>query len=73
MRCEVYVILDRCKGCNLCIHFCPQHILVESEKVNKRGCHYPELLKGSNKKCTGCGNCDLFCPDFAIFIKKIKD
>jgi len=46
---------------------------VESEKVNKRGCHYPELLKGSNKKCTGCGNCDLFCPDFAIFIKKIKD
>ena len=55
---------ERCKGCDLCIHVCPQNILERSKGVSKKGLHYVVLTDAS--KCTGCGMCVLMCPDSAI-------
>ena len=62
------IIIDEtyCKGCGICIHFCPKHALAVSRNVNSRGYYTPRVVDGG--ECTGCRQCELFCPDFAIFI-----
>ncbi|MCK4801495.1 MAG: 4Fe-4S binding protein [Anaerolineales bacterium] len=63
----VNIIDDRCKGCGFCIEFCPQNILVISNRTNTKGYHPPEVISGMN--CINCGLCALLCPDFAIYIE----
>ncbi len=46
-----------CKGCNICVAFCPKHVL--SLRAGKVFEERPEL-------CIGCRMCELRCPDFAI-------
>jgi 2-oxoglutarate ferredoxin oxidoreductase subunit delta len=71
-RGQVYIIPDRCKGCNLCIHFCPQGILQESAKTNTKGYHYPETIHSSDKYCVNCEFCTMVCPEFAIYTQEVK-
>ncbi|VBB06847.1 Hypothetical protein LUCI_2084 [Lucifera butyrica] len=47
-----------CKGCGICVSFCPQKIL----GLNELGKIY---IKDADK-CIRCGQCELRCPDFAI-------
>jgi len=54
-----------CKGCGICIRFCPKHALQFSKEVNSRGFYTPCVIA---EQCTDCGQCELFCPDFAIFV-----
>ena len=70
MKQESIVIIDAgyCKGCGICIHFCPKQILDLAPEVNKLGYHPPIVVDGG--ECNGCRQCELFCPDFAIFIIK---
>ena len=63
---DILVIEDRCKGCLFCIEFCPKDILEESEKLNVRGVHPPQVK--DIELCVGCGICEELCPDFAIFL-----
>ncbi len=54
----------RCKGCGICVEFCPTAVL--------------ELVDGKAKvmhleKCTACNMCDLRCPDFAITVEEKVD
>lgn len=65
------VIIDqvRCKGCQLCVNFCPQHVLVMEElQLNAKGYH-PAKLDEADSHCTGCAICALVCPDacFTVF------
>jgi MinD superfamily P-loop ATPase containing an inserted ferredoxin domain len=46
-----------CKGCGICVAFCPKKVLVIKE--GKVFAERPEL-------CIGCRMCELRCPDFAI-------
>ncbi len=55
---------ELCKGCGLCIFYCPDNALAQSEKFNKGG-HHPVQWKG---ECSGCGRCYLVCPHHAIEI-----
>lgn len=55
-----------CKGCSICIEFCPKGILVLSETINKHGYYPPLVVKVED--CHGCRLCELLCPEFAIFI-----
>ncbi|MFH1786265.1 MAG: 4Fe-4S binding protein [archaeon] len=59
---------DRCKGCGLCIHFCPVKILKRSGRLNKRG-QYPAEIT-DQKKCISCKMCAIICPDTAIEVFK---
>ena len=71
---EVYVVEERCKGCGLCIAFCPKHVLVQSDRINEKGYHPPELVeRPPTDICIGCGMCERICPDFAIFVKTDND
>jgi 2-oxoglutarate ferredoxin oxidoreductase subunit delta len=64
-RGEVHVFDNWCKGCGLCIEFCPQGVLVLGLD-NRPKPIYPE-------NCTACRWCELHCPDFAIFVTEYED
>ena len=63
----VYVIPERCKGCEICIMYCPQDVLQISEQCNAKGYHYPDIVPGRDSACVHCEFCTLVCPEFAIF------
>jgi 2-oxoglutarate ferredoxin oxidoreductase subunit delta len=67
---QIYLIPERCKGCHLCIQFCPKSVLYESETVNAKGYHLPEVKDGKEGSCVHCEFCSLVCPEFAIFTKE---
>jgi len=55
-----------CKGCELCINACPQHVMaIDMESLTPKGYH-PVMLTGDG--CTGCGICALVCPDAALTV-----
>ena len=62
------IVIDEklCKGCSICIHFCPKHVLELSKEVNSYGYYMPSVVEGAD--CSDCQQCQLLCPDFAIFI-----
>lgn len=71
-RGQVFVIPERCKGCRLCIEFCPHDVLRETEGINAKGYHYPEIAPGKETACIHCEFCTLVCPEFAIYTQSIE-
>ncbi len=63
----VYLIPERCKGCELCVRFCPQKVLAVSSAKNAKGYSYPEVAPGKEDACVHCEFCSLVCPEFAIY------
>lgn len=59
-----------CKGCDICIEFCPTNVFDESSELNRRGYYVPVVARLED--CTGCRLCDLLCPDMAIIITEKK-
>ncbi len=66
-RGRVHLIPERCKGCELCVRFCPQHVLEVSASINAKGYHYPAIAAGKETACVNCEFCSLVCPEFAIY------
>ncbi|MCP4548172.1 MAG: 4Fe-4S dicluster domain-containing protein [bacterium] len=64
-RGEIHLIINRCKGCEFCVEFCPRDVLVMSKDYNVKGYHYPEVAVPD--QCVNCDLCQVICPDFAIF------
>jgi 2-oxoglutarate ferredoxin oxidoreductase subunit delta len=60
----VFIRKAHCKGCELCIEFCPKDVLVRSKDFNAKGYHYPLV---SNGECINCRLCVTVCPEYAIF------
>ena len=61
-----YIQIDQefCKGCQLCISFCPKGCIDITEHLNTTG-YQPVALNDSNS-CSGCAVCALVCPEVAI-------
>ena len=57
---------DYCKGCSICIDFCPLEVLELSDRINSRG-YYPPVPV-HEERCIGCRFCELLCPEFSIMI-----
>lgn len=57
-----HVIRERwCKGCNICVAFCPKQVL--TLRNGKVFAERPD-------QCIGCRLCELRCPDFAIEVRE---
>jgi 2-oxoglutarate ferredoxin oxidoreductase subunit delta len=64
---RLYLIPERCKGCGMCIEFCPLQILQLSSQANAKGYYLPDIAPGKEHSCVHCEFCSLICPEFAIF------
>ncbi|MGC8874088.1 MAG: 4Fe-4S dicluster domain-containing protein [Chloroflexia bacterium] len=60
-----YVYKRWCKGCGICVAFCPQHVFALGEDGRAEVVN-PEA-------CTNCQICDRLCPDFAITLTPWED
>lgn len=63
-RGRVTIFPNWCKGCGLCVEFCPVDVLEQGEDGHVTVAH-PD-------RCTACRWCELHCPDFAIFVTDIE-
>ncbi len=72
---KIVIDRERCKGCHICIEFCPVDRIEVDETVNKKG-YYPARFKQeiseNEKGCTGCTQCALVCPEVAIEVYRAK-
>lgn len=61
-----YIEIDQeiCKGCEICISFCPEGTISLSDKLNASG--YLPVILNDSRECTGCAICALVCPEVAI-------
>ncbi len=68
---EIIINSDYCKGCNICIEFCPKNVLQLSKAINAMGYILPEAV--DIQACTQCQLCVIVCPDLAIAVTpKVK-
>jgi len=68
----VHLIVERCKECEFCIEFCPKDVLRMSERFNRKGYRFPEVVPGKEGDCIACRHCEDICPDLCIFIEEVK-
>ena len=69
VRGSVHINVERCKGCELCIDYCPTKVLTMSSGFNVKGYHYPITV---NDECFSCQSCYIICPEFAIFATPVE-
>ncbi|MFH1103214.1 MAG: 4Fe-4S dicluster domain-containing protein [Pseudomonadota bacterium] len=58
---EHVINFDWCKGCGICIAFCPKSVLELDEKE--------KVVVARAKDCICCQLCELRCPDLAIKVE----
>ena len=58
-----------CKGCELCVSFCPVGVLEMSHRLGPFG--VPFAVAKDDRECTACRNCVAMCPDTAIEIYRV--
>jgi 2-oxoglutarate ferredoxin oxidoreductase subunit delta len=63
-RGQVIIFGMWCKGCGLCVEFCPTKVLALDVD------DHPVVVLP--EKCTACHWCDTHCPDLAIVVKPLE-
>jgi len=64
MKGYIEIDQDLCKGCQICIAFCPKGVICPSNRLNASG--YLTVSFDDNGECTGCAICAVVCPEVAI-------
>lgn len=59
----------KCKGCELCVAYCPEDTLAMGQTLSPRGFVLPYIAQDN---CTGCQQCARVCPDVAIQVYMAK-
>ena len=49
-----------CKGCRICVAFCPKKTL----ELDRKG----KAFQAKPSDCIRCGMCALYCPDLAVIV-----
>jgi 2-oxoglutarate ferredoxin oxidoreductase subunit delta len=61
---SIKIYQDWCKGCGICVAFCPAGVL----RLNNQG----KAEVAHEEECINCGFCEIHCPDFAISVQPKK-
>ena len=64
MKGSIRIDKERCKGCGLCIEFCPRSCISLLGELNLKGYFIAAFDDGAD--CNACRNCALMCPDAAV-------
>ena len=59
---EISVDSAWCKGCGICVSFCPTGTLAQDDASR--------TVVAAPEACTGCELCERLCPDLAIGLEK---
>lgn len=62
---EVKIRQQWCKGCSICVAFCPKKVLGLDENL--------KVQMQDRENCIKCGQCELRCPDFAIYLGGLEN
>ncbi|MBU1006005.1 MAG: 4Fe-4S binding protein [Candidatus Omnitrophica bacterium] len=66
---KIEINRERCKGCGLCVLYCPKSCIKQGASVNGKGV-FPVMFADKSKACTGCSFCAIICPDTCIEVYK---
>lgn len=65
----VKINVGRCKGCGLCVSFCPKKVLeLDTATLNEKGYHPAAVMHPED--CIGCAMCAMMCPDVVITVER---
>jgi len=64
----IHIDREICKGCEICVNYCPKDVLEMSADVNERGFNFSQVARIED--CIYCKLCEKMCPDLAIFVEK---
>ncbi|NVM27219.1 MAG: 4Fe-4S dicluster domain-containing protein [Candidatus Helarchaeota archaeon] len=67
----LFLQLNRCGGCHICIEVCPKKCLDKSDELNTKVQYPPKFKEGV--ECSFCQSCELVCPDFAIYVVPVEE
>lgn len=72
MKSRLVIMIDEeyCKGCLLCIHYCPKKVLDKSTRRNTKGYVVPRVERLGD--CSQCKLCEYFCPELAVTVEGDK-
>lgn len=62
----VIIDAEACKGCSLCIDFCPRGVIELVEGLNRLGYHPARAVRIED--CSGCQACAQMCPEGGVTI-----
>ena len=69
---RVAVHEDFCKGCELCVVYCPKNCFaMTTDRLNAKGIPFAECVRP--EECIGCQACATICPDAVIELFEITD
>lgn len=57
---RITIEAEECKGCRLCVEFCPKKCITIGPTINKIGYQYAVF---KSEECTACGICYYVCPE----------
>lgn len=69
----IEILVDRCKGCEMCVPACPYDLLKFPMNVLNKAGYFVAEYDDDDGKCTACKLCATACPDCAIVVyKRVK-
>jgi 2-oxoglutarate ferredoxin oxidoreductase subunit delta len=69
----IEILVERCKGCEMCIPACPHELIQFPMKTLNRAGYFIAEFSDPAEKCPACKLCAVACPDCAIVVyKRIK-
>ncbi len=66
---KIEIDIDKCNGCEICIHVCPHRLICLSDRINSMGYHFVRF-EDPEHLCNGDALCAEMCPQVAIKVYK---